>query len=406
MDKKKLLFVGVSPTAFFSGQGRVARAIVSRLKDFYEIRVAGWGCSSTDFNGIFIYPNSESWWKIISEWNPDVLFLSHDVWRFQQLVDVRQKFKDLIIIGYFTIDGDPISESWIPIFNSCDVILVPSMWGRRVIFERFSQKPIIYIPQGVDLNLFYKVVNKEEIKKIIDSKTKEMNVEENRKFYHSGKFTIFFAGMNQTKKNIGVILDGFDLFAKDKEDVFLVLVLHSHIDNKFGMKVLMDYDFKDLYSWRKSINKFKIIETQLIDEQLLNLYLVSDVLLSPSIGEGFGLFVLEAMATGTIPVISNYSAFRELPHPDAFFLLNVDSFYRSTWNVRRAVVSVNSVCSTLNLAYKNWKEMPEIWKTMQDLNWKRVLQFSWDVCADKIRKIIDQLLNRDDCIDVELRRIL
>jgi len=403
MNKKKLLFIGLSPQAFFSGQGRVAQAIVSRLKDFYEVRVAGWGCHSTDYKGVFVYPNSESWWEIIPQWQPDILFLSHDVWRFPQLPSVKRQFKNLKTIGYFTIDGDPISKSWIPIFDACDVILVPSMWGRDVIFERYSKRSIMVIPQGIELNTFYKRIDKESIKRKIDEFTKKSDIK--HKFYHSGKFTIFFAGMNQSKKNIGVILDGFKLFAQDKEDVFLILVLHSHEEDVFGAKVLSDYDLTDLYLWKGVIDKIELFEGTLNDDKLLQLYGISDVLLSPSIGEGFGLFVLEAMATGTIPIITNYSAFKELPHPNACFFLNVDAFYLARWNTRRAIVSDKSVCESLNLAYKIWKNQPTVWRNMQDLNYNRVLGFSWDMCVNKIRKIIDDLLKGDLFVDVELRRL-
>lgn len=405
-QKRKLLFVGFPPTSHWTGQGRVARSLIERFKQCYEVGVAGWGCTFSPNSDITIYPDSEEWWKIIPQWKPDILFLSHDVWRFPQLPSVRKRYEDLKIAGYFTIDGDPIHKSWLPIFNSCDVVIVPSVWGKQVLKERFSQKPIIVIPNGIEINQFYRHVDKESFKERVDRDTKLIKAPEEMKLYHKDKFTVLFCGANQTKKNIGAILDGFCLFAKNKVDVLLLLVLHSFKFNSFGLDVVGDYDVTDMYPWRKELKKINIVQEVVDENILLNLYLVSDVLLSPSIGEGFGLFVLEAMATGVIPIITNYSAFVELPDKDSFFPLKVDAFYRVQWNVRRAIVSAETVASSLEEAYSVWKDKPEEWKNMMEKNWQKVFLYSWDKCAIDMLQILEGLYNDKVLIDEELQRLI
>jgi len=404
--KRRLLFVGFPPTSYWTGQGRVARSLIERFKKDYEVGVAGWGCKFSPNLDITIYPDSEKWWEVIPQWKPDILFLSHDVWRFPQLPSVRQKYENLKIVGYFTIDSDPIHKSWLPIFGSCDIVIVPSMWGKQVLKERFSQKPIVVIPNGIEINQFYKHIDKEAFKEQVDKDTKLIEAPENMKMYHKGKFTILFAGANQSKKNIGTILDGFCLFAKDKIDVLLLLVLHSFTINSFGLDIVGDYDVTDMYSWRRELKKINILQEVVDDKILSNLYLISDVLLSPSIGEGFGLFVLEAMATGAIPIITDYSAFVELPDKDSFFPLKVDAFYRAQWNAKRAIVSAETVASTLDKAYYLWKNNLKEWKDMMEKNWQKVFLYSWDKCAIDILQVLKDVCNNEVLIDPELQRLI
>lgn len=403
--KKKLLFVGYPPNAFWSGQGRVALSLTKRFSNYFDVRVAGWGCKEPSQDPkVFIYPNSEEWWKIIPDWKPDVLFLSHDCWRFPILPEVRRNNPNLKICGYFTIDADPVSKSWFPIFDACDILLVPSTWGRNVIRERYSARPIYAVPQGIEIDTFFHKVDKSVEKKAIDINTEKMDSQGKQKLYFANKFTISFFGQNQTKKNIGGILDGFAEFAEGKETL-LILGLHSNlVTDSFGNKIVSDYDISDMYSWRRIGSKLLLTDKILSEQELVRSYAVSDVLLSPSIGEGFGLFVLESMSLGVIPIISYYSAFTELPAKDSCFFLQ-PTFFRTTWNSRRSIVSPRDITKTLEMAYAIWKNNPGIWKNMQEANYQRVLEFSWDHCAMNIIDFLLKLTKGDTFFDPELRKI-
>ena len=405
--KVKLLYISNSPTIQHSGQSRVTEALCNRLCNVYDLRVAGWGYDAGKHGfPFYIYPDSFTWIRAIEDFKPEVLFLAHDVWRYNPIPVIKQRIPELKIIGYFTIDGDPLPEQWFPILRSCDHIIVPSQFGKRVIEERWIERPVSMIPQGVELKDFFLKESKEEFKKSVDKETIELSEKMKKApLLHSGRFVVFFAGMNQTKKNIGAILDGFVQFAGGKDDVFLYLVLHSHIEEKYGMKVVSDYDITDLYSWIHESGKFRIISESLSVERLARFYKTADVLLSPSIGEGFGLFVTEAMAAKVIPIITDYSAFVEWPDKRAVFLMPVDAFFRTTWNVRRAIVKPETVAEALNKAYRTWKGSPEQWLNMQELNQQRVKGYSWDRCFEQVKGIIESVLGNDDFIDCSVRRL-
>jgi len=410
-NKAKLLFVGNSPTILHSGQSVVSRALCARLSQVFELAVAGWGYNGEVHGFPFhIYPSNYEWWRVIKDFKPDVLFLSHDVWRFAQLVSVRKEYPDLKIVGYFTIDGDPLPGSWIPILDCCDLVLVPSRFGKEVIEERWTVKPVLVVPQGVEPFFFVDAgEDKENLKKEVDEKTFKMASELNRSekdmILYSNKFVVFFCGMNQTKKNIGTILDGFTEFAHGKNDVCLNLILHSHVFSQFGLETVGDYDVRDMYSWMSERDKIYLVDAAVNDDTLKSFYGVADVLLSPSIGEGFGLFVLEAMAAKVIPILTEYSAFIEWPDRNAMFLMKPDALFRSYWNVNRAIVSSDTVARTLERAYTVWKYAPERWRKMQELNQQRVLMFTWDVCVQKIVPVLVKLINGEIFIKTGVKRL-
>jgi len=62
----------------------------------------------------------------------------------------------------------------------------------------------------------------------------------------------------------------------------------------------------------------------LSDSQLLKLYQRGDCILEVSRGEGFGMPPLEAMATGAVPVVTNYSGMVDFVTPDDGYFIPVD----------------------------------------------------------------------------------
>jgi len=101
------------------------------------------------------------------------------------------------------------------------------------------------------------------------------------------------------------------------------------------------------------INRHLIFRTDITDEQLIAIYNQALALVTPSFYEGFGLPALEAMACGTVPIVSNLSSLPEItgdvgllidPHDlttitDALKKVLTDSTWRdeqSTAGIQRA----------------------------------------------------------------------
>jgi len=402
--KPKMLFVGISPQLDFSGQGKVAAGLLHYFKEFFDISVAGWGCTPETVNSLKIYSNSEEWWKVLEQESFDILFLSHDIFRFSQLPEVRKKYPNLKIIGYFTIDGCPIIKSWLPILEACDVIVTPSQWSSNVILERFTRKPVFVIPNGIHLKVWKKQIDKLLFKQEIDNATLEMDKEANKKLYIKDKFIILFVGVNQDRKNLASLLSGYSMFLNRIKETYLFVFTYTAKFELFGDSLPKGYDLDDIFLWKNIIGNLKINQAIQDETLLLKVYQASDLLVLPSCGEGFGLPIIEAMATGVIPLISNYSSMREVPKEALF--LKVNAFQKvTTWNANRAIVTPEEVYFSLLNAYSIWKNNKELWKQMQERNWQEVDKYDWQNASFKFIKILTNLLNGYFYYNSELRRM-
>lgn len=137
--------------------------------------------------------------------------------------------------------------------------------------------------------------------------------------YGISKAFILTVGVIQPRKNLPRLLEGFSRFRAD-----------GHIGHKLVIV--------GKYGWKESALEKKISEMNLGDDVILTgyvpyedlpaLYSAADVFVYPSVYEGFGLPVLEAMACGTPVVTGNLSSLPEVvgeaglmvdPHdPNAF----------------------------------------------------------------------------------------
>jgi len=129
-----------------------------------------------------------------------------------------------------------------------------------------------------------------------------------------GRFVVTIPNANKgvlpARKAWGENLLAFAVFAKRHPEA--LLYLHTEVRSKAGIDLVallqaagVSKDqcvFVDQYEHRMGVP----------DEVMARLYTRSDVLLSATAGEGFGLPVLEAQACGTRVVVSNFSAQPEL----------------------------------------------------------------------------------------------
>ena len=129
-----------------------------------------------------------------------------------------------------------------------------------------------------------------------------------------GRFVVTIPNANKgvlpSRKAWGENILAFAMFAKDHPEA--LLYLHTEAKTPFGIDLVAlieaanipseQVQFADPYSHRMGVD----------DRTMAQIYTRSDVLLSATAGEGFGLPVLEAQACGTRVVVSNFSAQPEL----------------------------------------------------------------------------------------------
>lgn len=148
------------------------------------------------------------------------------------------------------------------------------------------KEKIVIIPPGVDER--YKVLDQNEAQKFVM-----------KKFNIPGNF-ILHVGQTHRRKNIPFLLEIFENI-KDQNALDLVLVGPPGDGEKEILNLI------HASCCRKNIHKFK----ELPEKDLLYLYNTASCLVFPSLYEGFGLPVVEAMACGCPVVCSNSTAILE-----------------------------------------------------------------------------------------------
>lgn len=179
------------------------------------------------------------------------------------------------------------------------------------------------------------------------------------KFGIKGKY-ILFVGTLQPRKNIERLIEAFAKLKK--EDVELVIV---------GKK---GWQYEEIFAAPK---KFGVEDRVLFvdnaaDEDLPSLYKNALMFVLPSLYEGFGLPVLEAMNYGCPVITSNISS---LPEAGGDAALYVDP---------------NSVSDIVSKMEKLLND-PELRKNLIEKGYKQVEKFSWEKSAKQVLATLEEV---------------
>lgn len=143
-------------------------------------------------------------------------------------------------------------------------------------------------------------------KKITDKKL----LRDVKQRYSLPKKFILYVGDVNWNKNIPGLLDAFAEVSKTFQDINLILVGKSFLDNQLPEVTVINNKIHELHV-ENSIKKLGFIS----DEHLSALYSLATVYVQPSFAEGFGFPVLEAMACGCPVVTSRTSSLSEIAGP-------------------------------------------------------------------------------------------
>ena len=164
-----------------------------------------------------------------------------------------------------------------------------------------------------------------------------------------------FLGNVEPRKNVFNTVSAFVLFAEKNSQVKLVI---TGLNSAFIENILSKIGKKALLS--------QFVITGFVPEDVLHtLYAEAKVFLYPSLREGFGLPILEAMAFGTPVVTSNISSMPEVAG-EAAFLVNP--------------FSVEAIALGMETAYEN----KSLRQKKIDLGYLRLGMFTWQKTAEQM----------------------
>lgn len=165
------------------------------------------------------------------------------------------------------------------------VISVSYFTKKNLIKYGIPEDLIKVIHEGVDDN--FKLLKEDELKETYLKYNLDINC-----------YYILHVGSNEPRKNIEIILKAFKRLITHYDIKNIKLIKINHLDEKI---------IKNM-----GLEKHVIVLDYVDEEELPKFYNIADVFVFPSLYEGFGLPVLEAMACGTPVIASNRSSIPEI----------------------------------------------------------------------------------------------
>lgn len=282
---------------------------------------------------------------------PDVLFVPSHV------IPILIKTKSVVTIHdlaykYYPKSYSNFERRYLDFSTSASVskassIIVPSVSTKNdiITFHNIPSEKITVIPHGYDRNTF----------KLDRSSSSPLN---NPYF--------FFVGRLEERKNLVTLIQAFADFAKNDLETSLILAGKRG----FGAEKI-DTELEKL---PKSVSR-RIITPGHLPQYDIGRYMRHAVaFLFPSLYEGFGIPVLEAMASGTPVICSDSSSLVEVADNSALIL---DSKDINAWSN-----SMSKLKNDSNLRGK-----------LIELGLKRVSNFSWEKSAHETMRVIKNVLN-------------
>ncbi len=424
MDSKPLILVfSDSPTAN-TGFGTVNKQVFRRLKDKYTLVFLGINFDGSPLPGakeFNIYPTvtdpygRDKLHPLLLAYKPDLLYTLNDydsmTWVPAQLTDVRTKLqKDIPWVFYTPVDGKPVYKKYIEFMKTyVEVPFTVTKFGQDAILEQDPDFKVPYVYHGVDHNMFQKLDPDRPLVQdgpTVNSEKARLGIDKT--------FNILMIGVNQIRKQYNIALEAFAEFSKDKADARLILHCARNTSYGWDMDALISYlSDKNESEGKQPINK-KIVFTNgivgalgIAEQELALLYNYADVFLNTSCGEGFGLPVVEAMASELPLIVHDSTAMPELTGDTA---LKVKTAYEYIFpfqdrTLSRPIPDKNGIVEHLETLYADKKLRETLGKKARERIISDV-RFSWDYCAQEVDKKIQEGLQDSRILDLSEQEIL
>jgi glycosyltransferase involved in cell wall biosynthesis len=198
-------------------------------------------------------------------------------------------------IGFLAWETTRIPEHWHPILGGMDRVWTPTAWGRDVLVENgVPAAAIDVVPEGVDTGLFHPAGD------TFASVTADPRV----KFLSVGKF-------ESRKCSVELI----EAFAAEFTGEEAVLLLSCRPDNDRDELLLQ----RVLKGRERQVRRVGWVGSR---AEMARLYRSCDAFVMPTRGEGWGLPVIEAMASGLPTIVTGWSGPTAFAHPGNALLLD------------------------------------------------------------------------------------
>jgi len=389
----RILIVSDSPALEASGQARVVRWLGKILTEEGGHEVYYWGAvhPSSGWRAMEkydflkrIYPanryDNARLKEAIEDCKPQIIIGSHDPWHYGALGEFKTKY-GFKAIGYITTDGTPLTIQMESGIMPWDILVVPSWFSKEAFVKWYPHKPVSVIPYGIEPEFIPPSwdFDKKEYKDMLFVNT--YFEWEKGKEGMSDKFVCCYVGHNQGRKHTALIADILRYSRIPPEELIVVVVAHTTFAPAGTIMCEHEYPIEEInyvYPYQGSIY---VVHTALTEKMLQLLYKASDVFLFPTTGEAFGIPIIEASASGAIPILPFYSTAMELAGKFGFLvpenMLEL-SLVRGGLATRRAAPHPRDYGHILHKAYEEWKNDKTKWMERRKRAWEHAKTYTWE----------------------------
>jgi glycosyltransferase involved in cell wall biosynthesis len=158
-----------------------------------------------------------------------------------------------------------------------DLVITPSYWTKQA-FENSGLRPnsVVNIPNGYDPKVFYKEDKKER-----------------------SEVVVLFVGCAQYRKGVDLLLNVWAHATKKEMPIKLIIKDTPEVYGKSSL-----YEDIIRLQYQKGCAKIEYDDSVKSTAEMAELYRSSDIIVHPYRAEGFAMHIQEAMACGTIPIVT------------------------------------------------------------------------------------------------------
>ena len=349
-----------------TGLGRATRNLLPRVAVLgYACAFVGWGegnacdLSNQPYN-TFSFPAPTSLQDAVGygirEFDPEIVATFIDNWWVDWFPFIPERANRRWLL-YMNCDGSPLYRGWIPTIQAADVVATTACFGRTIVEDAIPERNVRVIPHGVD-SMMYRPMPDVRLPELKD------------------RFVVGCIARNMVRKQIPLLIRAFAEFRLHAPDAILYLHMNPHDPE--------GWDLPDLIR-RFGIGDFTIIPDELSvsrgisDEAMAGVYAQFDVFALPTMGEGFGLPLLEAMACGVPVIATDCSAVTELVH-DVGLLIRPAATVTGSYNVDQVVADVDHFVSLLLKVYHD----SALRERMSEAGLAKAASMTWEGAADAL----------------------
>lgn len=360
----KILMVSEHPFQT-TGYAIIAKEEASYLGNFYEVYyfpILTIPCSGVQMNryvllGVQVESNLKDVYKHYLETiKPDLVIIEGDAFAFDWLWNWTVESGTKIILRVI-MDGDALRPTEIEKFKQATAL---SCFSHKVMDMVKEYNPRCYWLPG-----FY---------------TEEVFYPRQKEHQY---FNFLYVGTNVWRKNVAGLVQAFSLVYKEMPDARLLL--HCIPFSRHGYflpDIIEHFGLKGKVEFTPNI-KYVTYPTS----ALADLYASSDVFVSATFGEGFGLPHVEAMAMGLSQVYPDFGVLPEVVG-DAGIAVPISGYVYDYFGVRKGVVDVKKFGEAMLSLYSD----KQLRQSLSTRAVARAKKYEWKQVAPKWRECVEEVL--------------